>query len=209
MEQVVKILIYIHASLGGVALITGLVAILTPKGQTAHKKSGSVFFYAMLASVIISMFVALSPNHHNPFLFAIGIFSLYFILTGFRALKFKKQNTNLTVDRWISATMIITGVLMILLPVIVAKNSNIILTVFGAFGILFSVKDLILYKKPKQLRKSWLRLHLSKMLGGYIAATTAFVVVNQFFPSFYGWFIPGIIGGFVIAYWNRKITKKA
>ena len=44
------------------------------------------------------------------------------------------------------------------------------------------------------------------MIGGYIAASTAFVVVNEFFPSFYGWFIPGIIGGFFIAYWLRKLN---
>jgi hypothetical protein len=45
------------------------------------------------------------------------------------------------------------------------------------------------------------------MLGGYISATTAFVVVNGFFPSFYGWFIPGIFGGLIIAYWMRKLNR--
>ena len=46
------------------------------------------------------------------------------------------------------------------------------------------------------------------MLVGYISATTAFVVVNQFFPSVYGWFTPGIIGGLLIAYWIRKVNQK-
>ena len=46
------------------------------------------------------------------------------------------------------------------------------------------------------------------MLGGYISATTAFVVENNFFPSFYGWFIPEIIGGLIITYWSRKINKR-
>jgi len=208
MEQAVKILIYIHASLGGIALLAGTVAMSSQKGKNIHKKSGLIFFYSMVTSILISMIVAVSPNHKSPFLFAIGIFSLYFVLTGYRALKFKKP-VNLFVDKWIARIMIIIGSLMITLPVIFTQNINIVLAVFGLLGIIFSIKDLTLYKTPQHLKKIWLKLHLSKMLGGYIAATTAFVVVNSFFPSFYGWFIPGIIGSFIIAYWNKKISKKS
>jgi amino acid transporter len=85
---------------------------------------------------------------------------------------------------------------------------NIVLCVFAIVGIVFSVRDLILFKNPERLKKGWLKLHLGKMLGAYISATTAFVVVNEFFPSFYGWFIPGIVGGFLIAYWFRKLDEK-
>ena len=104
--------------------------------------------------------------------------------------------------------MIVTGVLMISLPILLTKSINIILVVFAIVGILFSVRDLILFKNPEQLKKGWLKLHLGKMIGGYISATTAFVVVNDFFPSFYGWFIPGIIGSFIITYWMRKLNRK-
>jgi fructose-specific phosphotransferase system IIC component len=46
------------------------------------------------------------------------------------------------------------------------------------------------------------------MIGGYIFATTAFVVVNEYFPSFYNCLIPGIIGGFIIGYWMKKTKRK-
>ncbi len=154
------------------------------------------------------MVVAVLPKHESPFLFAVGIFSLYFVLTGNRALNFKRKNLNLKIDQLISIIMIITGILMVLLPIVLTKSINIILVVFAIIGMIFSVQDLMLFKKPEQLRKGWLKLHLGKMIGGYISATTAFVVVNDFFPSFYGWFIPGIIGGFIIAYWMRKMNKK-
>ena len=103
--------------------------------------------------------------------------------------------------------MIIAGFMMILLPVIFTKSINIILAVFAIVGIVFSVRDLILFNNPQQLKKGWLKLHLGKMIGGYISATTAFVVVNEVFPEFYGWFIPGIVGGFVITFWIKKMNK--
>lgn len=208
MENTIQVLIYIHATFGGIALLAGLVSTIAKKGKTIHRKFGLIFFYSMMLSGVIAMIVAVLPNHESPFLFAVGIFSLYFVLTGNRALKFKRRNPDLKIDKWISISMIITGFLMITLPIILTNSTHIVLLVFGIVGMIFSIKDLVLYKNPDRLRKGWLKLHLGKMLSGYIAATTAFVVVNQFFPSFYGWFIPGIIGGLVIAYWSRKINKK-
>ena len=208
MKKTIQILIFIHAAFGGIALLAGLVSIIAKKGKNIHRKSGLIFFYSMMLSGIIAMIVAALPNHESPFLFAVGIFSLYFVLTGNRALNFKRKNPDLKIDKLISIIMITTGVLMILLPIILTKSINIVLVVYAIVGIIFSVSDLILFRNPERLRKGWLKLHLGKMLGGYISATTAFVVVNEFFPSFYGWFIPGIVGGFVIAYWMRKMNKK-
>lgn len=208
MEQAITILIYIHAAFGGIALLAGLVSMIAKKGQKLHKKSGLVFYYTMLISAITALVVAVLPNHESPFLFAVGVFSLYFIVTGKRALKFKHKNPNLQTDKLISTTMIVTGILMIFLPIILSRSINIVLTVFAVIGIIFSVKDLILYKNPDRLKDGWLKLHLGKMIGGYISAATAFVVVNQYFPSFYGWFIPGIIGGVIITYWSRKVNGK-
>ena len=208
MEKFIQTLIYIHAFFGGVALLSGLVSMVAKKGNKAHKKAGLLFFYAMMLSGIIAMFVAISPNHNSPFLFSIGIFSLYFVFTGKRALRFKRKNNSLKIDKLISTTMLITGFCMILVPIIFTKSINIILIVFGVVGMVFSIKDLIQFKNPNKLKKGWLKFHLGKMIGAYISATTAFVVVNQFFPSIYGWFAPSILGGFVIAYWIKKINRK-
>ena len=110
MEKTIQILIYIHAAFGGIALLAGLVSIIAKKGKNIHRKSGLIFFYSMMLSGIIAMIVAVLPNHESPFLFAVGIFSLYFVLTGNRALNFKRKKTDLKIDKLISIIMIITGV---------------------------------------------------------------------------------------------------
>jgi len=208
-EHIISLLIYIHAAFGGIALLVGLVALVAKKGSPAHKKAGKVFFYTMLTSAIMALVISVLPNHESSFLFGVGIFSSYFILSGYRALRFKQKNPNLTIDRVISGIMLISGIAMALYFPIFHKKFNIVLAVFGCLGIYGSIRDLRLFANPKKLQQNWLKLHLGQMTGGYIAATTAFIVVNNFFPSFYGWFIPGIIGSFYIAYWVRKLEKKA
>jgi uncharacterized membrane protein len=207
-DKMIQMLIYIHAIFGGVALLTGFISLVSKKGEVVHRKSGKLFYYSMLFSAITALIISVLPKHESPFLFSIGLFSSYFILTGYRALNFKMDEVNLLLDKIISWSMMLTGVIMIGYNPIFNHKINIVLTVFGIVGLIFSVRDLVLYKDLKRLKKSWLKLHLGKMIGGYISATTAFVVVNNFFPSFYGWFIPGIIGGIYIAYWMKKLNRK-
>jgi len=207
-EKLIELLIYSHAVFGGIALISGLIALMVKKGKVIHKKSGKLFYYCMLLSALTALIISCLPQHKSPFLFAIGIFSSYFIITGYRALRFKNKNTVLKRDKIISGIMIATGIVMILYHPLMHQKINIVLTAFGVIGLFFSSRDLILYKNPDKLHEVWLKLHLGKMIGGYISAATAFVVVNNFFPSYYGWFIPGTFGAVYIIFWIRKLNKK-
>lgn len=207
-EKIIQIFIYVHAFFGGIALLSGFISLLAKKGKIVHKKAGKLFYYCMLFSAFSAMLIACLPQHTSPFLFSIGIFSSYFIITGYRAIRFKKDVTDLKYDKIISWIMILTGVLMVLYNPLINYKINIVLTTFGLIGLLFSARDLMLFQNKNKLKKVWLKLHLGKMIGGYIAATTAFIVVNGFFPSFYGWFIPGTIGAFYIIYSIRKVSNR-
>jgi uncharacterized membrane protein len=208
MEKTIQFFIYGHAFLGFIALCSGCISLSVKKGGSIHRKSGKVFFYSMLCSIIAAVLIATLPGHESPLLFSIGIFSMYFLLGGYRALRFKKAGVPLFTDRIICWIMLISGLLMISYEPLIRQDVNIIMLVFGTAGIIFSIRDLRLYNKPEMLRKSWLQLHLSKMIAAYSAAITAFIVVNNFIPGIYGWFAPGIIGGFIIRYWIRKYKKK-
>ena len=199
--------VYIHAVCGGIALLSGLVALIVRKGSLPHIISGLVFFWSMLLSAIIAMVVATLPGHTSPFLFAVGVFSIYLITTGYLAVRYKKIDANFTLDKILAFLMIITAVGMIIVPIIVNNAIHIILTVFGCIGGGLAIQDLMGFRNPEKLRKNWLQAHLGKMIGGYISATTAFVVVNQFFTPLIGWLGPTVIGVPFIIYWTRKVSK--
>ena len=69
MEEIIKILIYIHAFFGGVGLITGIGSVVVKKGSAIHKKLGKLFSIGMITSSIISIPISWMPNHENLFLF--------------------------------------------------------------------------------------------------------------------------------------------
>jgi uncharacterized membrane protein len=208
-EKLAEILIYyIHAPLGGIALLAGKVSLIAKKGSKIHKKFGKIFFFSMLFSAISAINISVLPNHESPFLFSIGLFSTYFLVSGLRSLKFKQKEFELKTDKIIAYLITLIGISMILYPIIFNSKPNIILTVFGTVGIVFGLRDLKLFQDTERIKKNWLRLHLGKMTGGYIAALSAFFVVNQILPGIWNWFVPGIIGSVYITYWIIKLNKK-
>lgn len=208
MENTAQILILIHAATGGVALLGGTLALMTKKGGRIHKRSGLVFFYSMLLSAFLALTVAILPGHLSPFLFSIGLFSSYFILSGYSSLRYKKKDFGLLFDQLLAALLILTGAAMIVYAFLLDSNLNTVLIVFGSMGVFFGTRDLRSFKDRKSLRKKWLQRHIGNMTGGYIAATTAFLVVNEVLPGLANWFLPTVLGSIYIGYWINKVSGK-
>ena len=205
LEQIAQVAIYAHAALGGIALVAGTFLLLLKKGTPRHRLLGRGFHFTMLFSCILSLGISVLPNHYSPFLFSIGIFSIYLLLTGKRAISYrKKSNKDLGFDKALSWGMIVTAIAMMIGYPLYSGSFNIILGVFGFIGLLLSGRDLYLYKDVQEMKNRGLRLHIGKMMGGYIAAFTAFLVVNEVFPGMIGWFLPSILGTIYIRYSLRK-----
>lgn len=208
MENITKILILTHIIFGGIALISGAISLIAKKGKKLHKKSGKVFYYSLLTSALISLIVSLMPNHQNPFLFCIGLFSSYFIIGGYRSLAFKNKDKSFFLDKIIAFLIILVGIVMMTYPILLNDKINIVLFVFGMVSILFGAIDLLLFQNSKKAKKNWLKIHLSKMISGYIATVTAFIVVNQWIPGIWAWFTPIIFGSIYLIYWLNKLNRK-
>ena len=207
-ESMAQTLILVHAVFGGLALLLGAIALVARKGKTIHKRAGKGFYFTMLAAAATALVVSILPNHESPFLFSIGVFSSYFVISGFRSIRFRLREFNLAIDRWLAYGITTTGVIMILYPLVLEGQLNVVLLTFGTVAIVIGARDLVLFKDRTRLRRGWLKLHLGKMVGAYIAAVTAFFVVNQILPGLSNWFMPGIAGGIYIAYWFRRLVPR-
>lgn len=204
----IQFLIYVHAAFGGIALLSGLIAAISIKGSKLHKKIGTGFHHSMVVAVSVSILISLIPSHFNPFLLGIGIFSLYSVISGRRCLKVLKPNYSLRIDKFLAYVLLINSVLMIGLPLILTREINIILAVFGILGLLAGIRDLIAFQNFEQLKRDRIKHHINKISGGYIAAITAFLVVNEVLPGYWAWFMPTVIGSLYATYYNIKRNRE-
>ncbi|MFT7250382.1 MAG: putative membrane protein [Flavobacterium sp.] len=206
MEQVIKIFIYIHAFFGGIALLSGLASVLFVKGSPNHKKSGKVFSYGMVISSLISLPICWLPNHENNFLFLIGIFTIYLVISGNRVLLFKKKKEANFTDKLISTIMFVASLSMLTFGTYFLLRNNsggILYLFFGITALLISIRDFKFYKNIDKTKI--LPLHIGKMSGAYIASVTAFLVAGLRFEGIIYWVLPTLIGTLFIMYWTKKM----
>ncbi len=208
-EQIIQYSILIHAGLGSTALVSGTVSIIAKKGNLTHKRFGKVFYYAMIWSTALSMLIALLPKHENPFLFSIGLFSLYLLISGYRAIKFKNLKYHIKYDKLMAGSVIIIGFFMIMHTLIKGSSFDLVSIFFGLGAVILGTRDLILFYKPMQVKDRWLAMHIAKITGGYIASVTAFFVVNQVLPGKFNWFVTTIVGSVYITYHLQRLQNES
>ncbi len=213
MEETIRILIYIHAFFGGLGLVTGIGSIIVKKGSIPHKKMGKLFSIGMVTSSLISMPISWLPNHENIFLFLIGLFTVYLVISGNQILTFKSKSKKLAkrIDKIISGSMLALSILMILFGTygMIKGNSTYLLFIFfGGFGLSLTIRDFIFYKNLEKTKNGWLSNHIGKMIGAFIASITAFIVAGLGIGNLIAWTLPSILGTIYIIYWRRKLKIK-
>ncbi|MCG8860067.1 hypothetical protein [Tenacibaculum finnmarkense] len=211
MEETIKIFIYIHAFFGGIGLITGIGSVIVKKGSPIHKRMGKFFSIGMITSSLISIPISWMPNHENLFLFLIGLFTIYLVLAGNRALTFKTKDKADWIDKMISGSMLFFSLIMIIIGIYGVLNNisfSILYLFFGGFGLFLTIKDFRLYKNSKNPKNAWLISHIGKMIGALIASITAFIIAGLGIGNLIAWILPTILGTFYIVYWKRKMKIK-
>jgi hypothetical protein len=170
---------------------------------------GNYFFYGMLLNAIAGFIMSII--HENLFLLIIAVFSFYLTATGQRFLSLKKLDKGQkpkSIDWVITSTMILFALFFIaygILLMVSHNNFGTVLLVFGMISLLMTRKDMAMYRGKNKFKNYWLLLHIQRMIGAYIAALTAFLVVNNMYlPAIVAWLLPTVIVTPLIFYWSRK-----
>jgi uncharacterized membrane protein len=208
----------VHIGAGMTAFFVAPVALATVKGGKQHRRWGKVYFW-MMAVVALTALV-LSVYRPIPFLTLVAIFSFYMAFSGYRVLFRKRPDAGQGAKPldWTGSVLILTAsVVLIALaairPTPVWARMAPVAAVFGATGLFFGIRDILRFVRPQAEKNFWWFDHMGGMIGSYIAAVSAFSVVNlHFLPPVVRWLWPTFIGVPAIVIWigyyRRKFAQK-
>lgn len=203
--------LFLHIVAGTTALLAAGAALGCAKGSAWHRRAGLTFVAAMLAVTLTTfVLVALRPN---LFLFVIGVFSFYLVLTGWRA-GAQRDGRPRWFDHLAGAAMALTGAAMLGTGAwrlfLIGGAEPVILLVFGSIGVTLALSDWRDWREGPIIGRARIARHLTRMLAGTTATITAAVVVNvSFLPPLVVWLGPTALITPVIFWWNARILRSA
>lgn len=195
-----QILLYIHITAGTIALVIGALAAFSRKGGNLHIQAGRVFVVSMAVTALSA--IVLSTIRPNPFLLGIGFFTGYLVFSGWIWARRIKIPVRMRYARILAYPGILAALYMLWQSWSNGKV-NTVLVVFGLILLLMAIPDAIRRKNPD----SPIRLHAGRIGGAYIAAFTAFLVVNLDW-GLWVWLGPTAVGSPLIALAIRRFVNK-
>lgn len=208
-ELYIPVLI-LHIVSGVIALLVGTVNLMRKKGDEIHKSIGSLFVLAMLISSFSSIILSIIKS--NVFLFLIGFLTLYLIGMGIRypsSLRRRVRHKRVKWTDWILPFLLMIYSVCLFYLCIVSfwrgKSFGYVLLMFGLIGAMMVYQDFINLSGRSKEYNFGVIMHIQRMVGSYIAALTAFLVVNiTLLPGFVIWTLPTLLFTPFIVYWTRK-----
>lgn len=216
-ETIIQILLLIHIIFGGLGLVVGSIVFFKKKGDKVHRILGLIFFWSMLLSGLSAISLALIKD--KSFLFAVGAMTVYATLSGVRYLKMAKQQENIkpAIADWIiSSSVLVCGGWFLYFGIqqfLKGASFGIVFIVFGTLTVLAFRQDLANYRGKSAFKNYALLMHIQRMGAAYIAAFTAFLVVNAHhiplpLPGFVYWLLPAVLFSPILSRWTKKYRIK-
>ena len=195
MEQLLQIAPWVHASLGVICLVSGILALTAKKSKGRHPTAGRVFAVSLtlaFAAILLNIVV-----RKNVFMLGMGSLAVYTGIEGWRALLRFKGNLApepTAFDYLLGGTTALLSVGLIAFGVRIFVSSNnamgFVCVGFGLLGV-FLLRGTWQRWKAPPTKQRWLEVHIGMMLGAFSAAVTAFLAVQ----------FSGHLGGFEWVVW--------
>lgn len=203
----------VHILAGGLALLSGYVALYAAKGAGAHRKSGMLFVYAMVVLSLSGAFIA--AIHDNAISVVAGLMTFYMVATGMRTVQQQTPSVS-WLDRGATIFAVIVGVACFIVGARAAAGGSPEappLFVFGIVGALAASGDIRMMRAggiegPRRISR-----HLWRMcFGMWVAAASFFWGPQNRVPDLIR--IPVLqavavlLPIVVMIYWLRRLRKK-
>ena len=207
----IQTILFLHILAGVSALAAAGVAVGSAKGGRLHRRSGNAYTLAMVFVGLSAL--VLSVVHPNPFLFAVGVFSLYLVFTGWRAAIIRDGKPR-RLDHAGGTVMALAGLGMLgwgAQGMLAGSGAQpVILLAFGSIGLTMALADWRDWARGPIAGKARIARHLGRMLGATVATITAAGVVNLgFLPDLVVWLGPTALIIPVIFWWTARVMRGA
>lgn len=181
----------IHILAGLFALLAGFIALYTRKGSDLHRRSGRVFTVSMLAMAGLGSLLAVveRPNRGT---FVIGLLCCYLVATGYLTVKRTVGEARGRLIALMLAAVAIGCTGLVFGAMAAASPDGLIdelpagpILVFGSFGLLGALGDLLVLRRGHIAGPARLFRHLWRMiLALWIATSSFFFGQAKFLPAF-------------------------
>ncbi len=209
----------LHIAAGSVALASMLIPLVTKKGGLIHRRAGWVFVGAMATVSVTALLLSGSRLLFDPrpqardagfFLLAVSVLTGNAVSTGVRVLRFKSRTTP-HLHWWDTGLPAVLTVLSVALGAYGVYRGQVLFIAFAGIGLIGGGGALRYWLRVPDSKMHWWFEHMAAMLGGCIAATTAFLVVNAgnlgLWPLM-AWLSPAIIGTPATAIWTGYYRRR-
>jgi uncharacterized membrane protein len=186
----VRATLVIHIIAGGLGILSGFLALYAAKGARLHRRSGRVFFYAMLTTAIAGGVIAAVRDVAPAINIPAGLLTAYLVIT---ALMTVRPPTALS--RWLQPGLMVVALAIGLTSLwfgfeAIASGGTrndmpaFPFFMFGVVGLLAGIGDVRLMRSGALLGVRRLARHLWRMsFALFIAALSFFIGQAQVFPK--------------------------
>ncbi len=201
----------VHAILGGIIFIIGLLQFVLKRGGKLHRVFGRIYFYSWIGLLLTGAYLA------ELLITIIGIFGFYYVLTGTRFAMRKDKPVQLFDKGVMLAGGLFSLSLLGYAAKILTSNNQSFGIIALVFGLLFGMsasQDISKYIFGKPLQKkdfgkmNWFFEHSNRMIISYIAAVSAFASIQNIFGNTTINFLAPVVLGTVYMFYTEKKNMK-